>query len=331
MISLVQDMLNGDFVAMSRLITMVEDGSASSSDIMCDIYPHAGKAFCVGITGPPGAGKSTLTGKLIGQMREKEWTVGVIACDPSSPLTGGALLGDRIRLQNHFLDEDVFIRSIPTRGKIGGLSKKIHAIARLLDSFGKDIILIETVGVGQTEVDVCDVADTTVLVMTPIAGDYIQAMKAGVIEIADIFVINKMDLGEAAVVAEDIASVLALRKKAGDWKPPVLLAQSTDDIGITEIFRAIEDHRQFMNEKGLAEKRRENRRKQEFREIMKERVLERLRKSLLENRQFNEYLRKVEKGEMNPYQACEEILAGKGVWESIFLQLVHPSDAPGNL
>jgi len=330
MMPLVQDMLNGDFVALSRLITMVEDGSTSSSDIMSDIYPYAGKAFCVGITGPPGAGKSTLTGKLIGQMRQTEWTGGVIACDPSSPLTGGALLGDRIRLQNHFLDEDVFIRSIPTRGKIGGLSKKIHAVARLLDSFGKDVILIETVGVGQTEVDVRDIADTTVLVMTPIAGDYIQAMKAGVIEIADIFVINKMDLGEAAVVAEDIASVLALRKKPGDWKPPVLLAQSTDDIGIPEIFRAIEDHRQFMNTEGLAEKRREHRRKHEFREIMKERVLERLAKSLLENRQFNEYLRKVEKGEMNPYLACEEILAGNGVWESIFAQLRHPSDAPAD-
>lgn len=330
MTPLVQDMLNGDFVALSRLITMVEDGSASSSDIMGDIYPHAGKAFCVGITGPPGAGKSTLTGKLIGLMRQKERTVGVIACDPSSPLTGGALLGDRIRLQNHFLDEKVFIRSIPTRGKIGGLSKKIHAIARLLDAFGKDIILIETVGVGQTEVDVRDIADTTVLVMTPIAGDYIQAMKAGVIEIADIFVINKMDLGEAAVVAEDIASVLALRKKPGDWKPPVLLAQSTDEIGITEILGAIEDHRQFMNTEGLAEKRREHRRKQEFREIMKERVLERLAKSLLENRQFNEYLRKVEKGEMNPYRACEEILAGNGVWEAIFAQLRYPTDAPGD-
>lgn len=326
MMPLVQDMLEGDFVSLSRLITMVENGSAASPDIMREIYPYSGNAYCVGITGPPGAGKSTLTGKLTGRMRKKELTVGVIACDPSSPLTGGALLGDRIRLQNHFLDEDVFIRSIPTRGRIGGLSKKIHAIARLLDSFGKDMIIIETVGVGQTEVEVRDIADTTVLVMTPIAGDYIQAMKAGVIEIADIFVVNKMDLGEADVVAEDIASVLALRKKPDDWKPPILQAQSTDDIGVEEILSAIEGHREFMNEKGLAEKQRVQRRKQEFRKIMKDRVLEQLANSFLENKQFNEYLSRVEKGEINPYLACEEILAGKGVWDALFAKLRNPPD-----
>lgn len=326
MMPLIKDMLAGDFISLSRLITMVENTSSTSSDIMREIYPYSGNGYYVGITGPPGAGKSTLTGKLTGWMREKKMTIGVIACDPSSPLTGGALLGDRIRLQNHFLDEDVFIRSIPTRGKIGGLSKKIHAIARLMDSFGKDIIIIETVGVGQTEVEVRDIADTTVLVMTPIAGDYIQAMKAGVIEIADIFVVNKVDLGEGEVVAEDIASVLALRKKPGDWKPPILLTQSSDDIGVEEVLSAIEDHRKFLNEKGLAEKRREQSRKQEFRGIMKERVLERLARSLMENEQFNAYLGQVERGEINPYLACEEILAGKGVWEALFEKLRNPPD-----
>ena len=328
MMPLVEDMLKGDFVALSRLITLVEKGSAQSADVMGEIYPHSGNAYCVGITGPPGAGKSTLTGKLTGWMRQRGSTVGVIACDPSSPLSGGALLGDRIRLQNHFMDEGVFIRSIPTRGKIGGLSRKVHAIGRLLDAFGKDMILIETVGVGQTEVDIRGIAETTILVMTPIAGDYIQAMKAGVIEIADIFVVNKKDLGEADVVAEDIASVLALRKKPGEWKPPVLLTQSTEDIGIEEILSAIEDHRRFLNKEGRTEQRREQSRKQEFREIMKERVLERLARALLENEQFNAYLRKVEKGEVNPYLACEEILAGNEIWESIFTQLRHPSDAP---
>lgn len=268
-----------------------------------------------------------MTGKLTGRMRQKVLTVGVIACDPSSPLTGGALLGDRIRLQNHFLDEDVFIRSIPTRGKIGGLSKKIHAIARLLDSFGKDMIIIETVGVGQTEVEVRDIADTTILVMTPIAGDYIQAMKAGVMEIADIFVINKKDLGEADVVAEDIASVLALRKKPGDWKPPILQTQATDDIGIEEILGAIEDHRKFIDEKGLAEERRVQRRKQEFRKIMKDRVLEQLADAFLEDEQFNDYLSRVESGDINPYLACEEIMAGKGVWDAVLAKLRKVPDA----
>ena len=325
MMTLVRKMLDGDFVALSRLITMVENGSVTSPDIMSEIYPHSGNAYCVGITGPPGAGKSTLTEKLTGWMRQRGWTVGVIACDPSSPLSGGALLGDRIRLQNHFMDEGVFIRSIPTRGKIGGLSRKVLAIERLLDSFGKDMIIIETVGVGQTEVDVRGIADTNILVMTPIAGDYIQAMKAGVIEIADIFVVNKKDLGEAEVVAEDIESVLAIRKKPGKWKPPVLLAQASDDIGVEEILSAVEVHRAFLNEKGLGEKRLEERRKQEFREIMKERVLEELARSLLENKLFNEYLEKVEKGEINPYLACEEILAGKGVWKPLFEQLHNPA------
>jgi LAO/AO transport system kinase len=267
-----------------------------------------------------------LTGKLIGWIRERKRTVGVIACDPSSPLSGGALLGDRIRLQNHFLDEGVFIRSLPTRGKIGGLSRKVHAIARLFGAFGKDMILIETVGVGQTEVDVRDIADTTILVMTPIAGDYIQAMKAGVIEIADIFVVNKQDLGEAEVVAEDIESVLALRKKPDSWKPPVLLAQSSEDVGVAEVLSAVEKHREFLNTGDRAKKRRARKRKQEFRGIMKEMVLEQLAKSVLENKEFNEYLKKVEKGEVNPYIACEEILTGKGGWESLFMRLKNPLD-----
>jgi LAO/AO transport system kinase len=326
MMPLIQDMLKGNFVALSRLITMVEDGSTGTTDIMRQIYPHSGNAYCVGITGPPGAGKSTLTGKLIGWIRKRERTVGVIACDPSSPLSGGALLGDRIRLQNHFLDEGVFIRSLPTRGKIGGLSRKVHAIARLFGAFGKDMILIETVGVGQTEVDVRDIADTTILVMTPIAGDYIQAMKAGVIEIADIFVVNKQDLGEAEVVAEDIESVLALRKKPGSWKPPVLLAQSSEDVGVAEVLSAVEKHREFLNTGDRAKKRRARKRKQEFRGIMKEMVLEQLAKSVLENKEFNEYLKKVEKGEVNPYIACEEILTGKGGWESLFMRLKNPLD-----
>lgn len=323
MMKLIQEMLQGDFYSLSRLITMVENDSVKLPEIMREIHSCSSDSYHIGITGPPGAGKSTLTGRLTSRLRAQGATVGIIACDPTSPLTGGALLGDRIRLESLFLDDGVFIRSMATRGKIGGLSRKIHAIARLLRSFGRDFIIIETVGVGQTEVDVSEIADTTILVLTPIVGDYIQAMKAGIMEIADIFVINKMDLGEANVIAEEIASVLAVRKKEGNWKPPIIKTQSIEGTGIEELYEAIKVHRLFMSKKGLDSKRRKQSRRQEFREIMKERVLERLGTSLGENEYFMAYLHKVESDEMNPYQACDEILADKKVWESLLYKLFN--------
>ncbi len=315
---LVKDMLQGDFYALSRLMTMAEDNSDELPEIMQEIDRYSGNSYRIGITGPPGCGKSTLIGKLTTRIREQGATVGIIACDPSSPFSGGALLGDRIRLQSHFLDNGVFIRSMATRGKIGGLSRKIYVIARLLDSFGKDFVIIETVGVGQTEVDIYGIADTTILVLTPMVGDYIQAMKAGVMEIADIFIINKTDIGEADVIAEDIASVLARRRKPGDWKPFILKTQAKNDVGIKEIDEAIESHRKFLNETGLASQRREQSRKQEFLEIIKEKVLDQLTKLLGEKEHFEAYLRKIEKGEMNPYRACDGILGDKRIWEALF-------------
>lgn len=321
MMKLVESMLQGDIYSLSRLITMVEDDLVKVPEVMREIYDYSGNSYYIGITGPPGSGKSTLIGKLTAMIRKEESTVGIIACDPSSSFNGGALLGDRIRLESHFLDDGVFIRSMATRGKIGGLAGKVHAVARLLDSFGRDFVILETVGVGQTEIDISGTADTTVLVLTPMVGDYIQTMKAGIIEVADIFIINKTDLEEANMLAEDIASVLAWRKRPGNWEPPIIKVKAITDIGIEETYDAIKSHRRFLNETGLASQRRERSRKQEFRYIMKEKVLGRVARYLEGNEQFKSYLSKIESGEINPYLACEEILADKKVWESLLSQV----------
>lgn len=207
-LSLVQDMLNGDSLALSRLISLVEDGSEEIPDIMRIIYSHLGKAHRIGITGPPGVGKSTLVDKLTAVMRSKNLTVAIIAVDPSSPFSGGALLGDRIRMRQHYLDRDVFIRSMSTRGSIGGLPAAINGVLDLVDAAGKSTILIETVGVGQSELEIMNCADTIIVVLSPDAGDSIQVMKAGLLEIADIFVVNKSDQPGADKLVTEIQMML---------------------------------------------------------------------------------------------------------------------------
>lgn len=315
---LVKSMLHGDSFALSRLITMVENDKVDIPDLMKKIHNHPGHSYFLGITGPPGAGKSTLTSKLTGEIREEKATVGIIACDPSSPFSGGAILGDRIRMEAHFLDDGVFLRSMATRGNLGGLPQKVHAVASLLNSFGKDFILLETVGVGQTELDIRCVADTNILVLTPMAGDYIQAMKSGVIEIADIFVINKTDLAEANVTAEDIAYILDMRVKPGEWKPPIIKTQAIEGIGIEECLQAIKEHRQFLEKTGLGSKRHEQNRRRVFAQYMKEMLLTKVKKSLEEDERFTEYLNKVEKKELNPYMASDVILNDKEIWRTVF-------------
>jgi LAO/AO transport system kinase len=323
-------MLDGDAYALSRLITMVESDSLDVHGVLKRISDRLGNAYYVGITGPPGAGKSSLVAKLSETIRKTGATVGIIACDPSSPLSGGAVLGDRIRMERLFLDEGVYIRSMATRGNLGGLARKVDLVAKLLDSFGKDFIILETVGVGQTETEIRSIADTTLLVLTPMCGDYIQAMKSGINEIANIFAINKIDVGEAGVIAENIASVLAMRIKPGSWRPRVLKTQAVDDIGIEEVLEAIKEHRGFINETGLFQKKREENRKREFYQVLRDKFQKRFEEFIERDGCLGSYVEKTAKGQIDPYVACEAVIRNKDVWTALFSQLTEDMNERGN-
>jgi LAO/AO transport system kinase len=229
--------------------------------------------------------------------------------DPTSPLTGGALLGDRIRLSDHHLDPEVFVRSMGTRGKLGGLSKKVRAVVELLDAFGKDLILVETAGVGQTEADIVNVVDATILVMTPNSGDFMQALKAGIIELADIFVINKADLGNAAQLTANLTPVIMQKKRPDNWTPPIIEAEASNNVGVDEIYAAIERYHQFMKEHGHFVERRYKQKGQELIDLVNEEVLTRIARVLKEGEGFTSYLDKVRMGELDPYSACKELLS----------------------
>ena len=257
--SLAERVLDGDIQAAARLITLLEDKAPEALAEIDVLYPHTGKANIIGITGAPGTGKSTLTDNLIGYFRGQDKNIGVIAIDPTSALTGGAILGDRIRMQRHSADDKVFIRSLATRGWSGGLARVVLGAVHVMDAMGKDIIIIETVGSGQVELDIFRAADTTLVVLTPGGGDDIQMMKAGILEVVDIFVVNKADKDGVDLLKADIDSMLSLpNNRRDDWHPPVVLTEAINDKGTDELAEAIHSHYDYLNSgKGLEDRRRE--------------------------------------------------------------------------
>jgi len=308
---LVERMLAGDSQSLAKLITLMERGDEAIPEIMREIQPHLHQAYVCGFTGPPGSGKSTLVDRLTTLLRRDGYCVGIIAVDPSSPFTGGAVLGDRIRMQQHYLDGGVFIRSMALRESRGGLPRTVGGVIKLMDASGKDFILVETVGVGQTELDIMKNADTVTVLLTPEAGDPVQALKAGLLEIADILAVNKADREGADDMIASLMTLLSYYPKSGWWQTPILATQALNNIGIEELYAAIKRHKQALEETGHLEERRREQRREELLKLIMERLSSRLNQLMTEDEDFLSYLVKVEEGTMDAYSAYAEILSNK--------------------
>ena len=301
---------NGDRGSLARLLSLIERGGDDARTIGRLTYPKSGNAYTVGITGAPGAGKSTLTSAVIGHLRAQDLNVAVLAIDPSSPFTGGAILGDRVRMQDHSTDTGVFIRSMATRGHLGGLSLATTEAIRLLDAVGCPWILVETVGVGQVEVEIAGKADTTIVVVNPGWGDAVQANKAGLMEIADIFVINKADRKGADETRRDLEQMLDLSDLAHDaWRPPILQTTATSGEGVEELWNVVAQHREHSTTTGLLQRRRSFRLREELREIV-ERRLEHRAREICSGSEWDALQNKVLENQLDPWTAADDMLKG---------------------
>ena len=307
--ALVESARAGSPRAVARLISLVEDGHPALREVMAALAPHTGRAHIIGITGSPGVGKSTSTNALVGAFRKQGKRIGILAVDPSSPFSGGALLGDRVRMQDHALDPDVYIRSMASRGHLGGLSWTTPQALRVLDAAGCEVILVETVGVGQSEVEVAGLADTTIVLLAPGMGDGIQAAKAGILEIGDVFVVNKADRDGADATVRDIRHMISLgdRTEPGLWRPPVIKTVAQQGQGIDEVIEAIEKHTSWMEESGTLRERRIRRAGDEIESI----ALQALRAKMGDLRHGNgveELAAAVVDGATDPYAAADQVV-----------------------
>jgi len=321
---LVDSMINGNIISMARLISLVESGDDQVPQIMKHVYPHTGKAYRIGLTGPPGVGKSTLVDKLTSVIRSQDLTAGIIAVDPTSPFSGGAVLGDRIRMQQHYLDQGVFIRSMATRGSLGGLPKTASEVINIMDASGKDIILIETVGVGQSELDIIKNADTVVVILAPGAGDSIQTMKAGLLEIADIFVINKADNPGADDLVSEIQTMLQLNTRKHEiWEIPVIATQAINNYGVETLYQQIHSHHQTISKSGVLAQQRKEQRREQFINTIEQEISAELLRMMKRDIQLKEYINKVEMAEIDPYSAAYEILSSATLLDMLAQQLLQ--------
>lgn len=304
-----QRLLAGDQRALSKSLSLLEWGSPEAAGVMKAIDPHTGRCYTIGVTGPPGAGKSTVVDRLAELLRSQGLTVGIIGVDPSSPFSGGALLGDRIRMQRHYLDPGVFIRSVAIRSQTGGVPRLVKGMVRLLDAAGKDIVLVETVGVGQAELGIMGVADTVLVVLVPESGDAVQTLKAGIMEIADIYLVNKSDRDGANQMAAAITAMLLTSLSRPEWDPPVLLTAAQTGDGIEELWEQIKKHQAFSTANSQLQKRRERRREQEFLEVVEEELGKRLKAMVGEDPIIRSALNEIASKGLEPYSAALEILS----------------------
>jgi len=298
---------SGDRRALARAITLVENRDALAYELVAELYPQTGNAYAVGLTGPPGVGKSTLISALVRHVRARETSVGVVSVDPSSPFSQGALLGDRIRLADHFLDPGVFIRSMGTRGHLGGLAEATLQALLVLDASGKELVFLETVGTGQSEVEIIGIADTVLLVLMPGSGDSVQALKAGIMEIPDVIAINKMDHPAATTMLNEVRSILTLDRERG-WRPPIVLTDATRGENVPELWEKLEAHRAYLVESGQLEERRARNLAREVFSVASGRAKQHLEHAVADDPELRRLLDAVQRRQLDPLSAVREIL-----------------------